>query len=231
MLWPSRDRKRKLDAALKEFESARQNTAQRISVETLDVTDSKNTQSVLERLISQQGVPNYVINCAGYARPGYIQDLDLAHFHKMMDLNYFGIVNVCKTVVPFLVKAKSGTIVNTSSMAGFIGLFGYTGYCASKYAVVGFSEALKRELEPYGVSVKVLCPPNTRTPGLDEENKYKPAEVLKTEEKAKPVDADQVAKELAEILGQKRHDDRSDVRRPHGLFLKQVCAGDFEPIR
>jgi 3-dehydrosphinganine reductase len=99
-----------------------------------------------------------------------------------------------------MIKDQKGHIVNTSSMAGFIGLFGYTGYCASKYAVVGFSEALRRELKPYGIRVSVLCPPNTRTPGLEEENKFKPAAVLKTEEKAKPVDPDFVAKGLLKAL-------------------------------
>jgi len=190
----------KLATALSELKALQSAANQIISTETLDVTNAEETERTLNQLISKHGTPDFVINCAGYARPGYIQDLSLDHFRKMMELNYFGIVNVCKTVVPALVKARRGTIVNTSSMAGFIGLFGYTGYCASKYAVVGFSEALRRELEPYGVRVSVLCPPNTRTPGLEEENKYKPAEVLKTEEKAKPVDPDYVARELLKKL-------------------------------
>jgi len=71
-----------------------------------------------------------------------------------------------------MIQARKGMIVNTSSMAGFIGLFGYTGYCASKYAV-SVSPSSSPEFGPYGVRVAVLCPPNTRTPGLTEENKYK----------------------------------------------------------
>ena len=190
----------KLKKALVEFERCRTFPEQKIFITALDVTKAEEVDDVFESLIKEHGVPNYLINCAGYARPGYIQDLGLEHFHKMMDLNYFGIVNVCKTVIPYLIKEKKGYIVNTSSMAGFMGLFGYTGYCASKYAVVGFSEALRRELVPYGIEVSVLCPPNTKTPGLDEENKFKPAEVLKIEEKAKPVEAEAVAKELLKAL-------------------------------
>lgn len=79
-------------------------------------------------------------------------------------------------------------------MCGFLGLFGYTGYCASKFAVVGFSEALRREMKPHHIQVSVLCPPNTKTPGLESENKIKPKEVLETEEKAKVVGPDEVSK-------------------------------------
>jgi 3-dehydrosphinganine reductase len=193
----------KLKRALAEFEKCRVSPDQKIIIAALDVTKADEVDDVLGTLVKEYGVPDYIINCAGYARPGYIQDLEIDHFHKMMDLNYFGIVNVCKALIPSLISEKKGYIVNTSSMAGFIGLFGYTGYCASKYAVVGFSEALKRELLPYGINVSVLCPPNTKTPGLAEENKFKPAEVLKTEEKAKPVEAELVAKELLKALSKK----------------------------
>lgn len=191
----------KLQNALREFESARRGPEQRIKVHALDVTDHKATTGTLNAMVKEYGVPDYVINCAGYARPGYLTDLEIDHYQKMMDLNYFGIVNVCKALVPHLINAKKGHIVNTSSMAGFIGLFGYTGYCASKYAVVGFSEALRRELEHCNVKVSVLCPPNTKTPGLIEENKYKPQEVLATEEKAEPVGPDFIARKTVKYLG------------------------------
>lgn len=185
----------KLAAAFQELASP-----ESLHTSALDVTDWNMTQEVIDSLIGRHGVPDFVINCAGSARPGYINELEVEHYRRMMDLNYFGILHVCKAVAPHLIKARKGHVVNTSSMAGFIGLFGYTGYCASKFAVVGFSEALRRELQPYGVNVSVLCPPNTRTPGLDEENKYKPAEVLKTEEKAKPVNPDYIARELMKSL-------------------------------
>ena len=61
-------------------------------------------------------------------------------------------------------------------MAGFVGVFGYTDYCASKFAVVGLSEALRQELRPCGITVSVLCPPDTDTPGLANEDLTKPAE-------------------------------------------------------
>lgn len=186
--------KAKLEAAIDELRPNKRSTHQKLEFRVLDVTDWKETESVMSDVITEFGTPDFLINCAGYARPGYIDELEIEHYRKMMDLNYFGIVHTCKAVVPFMIEAKRGKIINTSSMAGYIGLFGYTGYCATKWAVVGFSEALRRELEVYGIQVSVLAPPNTATPGLAEENRYKSAEILATEEKAKPVGPEHVAK-------------------------------------
>jgi 3-dehydrosphinganine reductase len=117
-----------------------------------------------------------------------------------METNYLGTVHVCHVLVPHLVEAGRGTIVTTSSMAGLTGVFGYAGYSASKFAVVGFSEALRRELRPHGVHVATLCPPNTRTPGFDEENRTKPPEVLVAEEKIRTLEPEQVADYLLKVL-------------------------------
>jgi 3-dehydrosphinganine reductase len=194
----------KLKAAVSDLEKDKSSPNVKLEYKSLDVTDWPSTESTINSLIEKFGTPDYVVNCAGSARPGYIDQLEVEHYRNMMDLNYFGVMHVCKAVVPHLLRVKKGRITNVSSMAGFIGLFGYTGYCASKYAVVGFSEALRRELSPFGITVSVLCPPNTRTPGLLEENKYKPAEVLKTEEKAKPVDPDVVANEFMRTLNSRK---------------------------
>jgi 3-dehydrosphinganine reductase len=194
----------KLHAALTDLEALRTHPHQTLLAHPLDVTEERQTDAVMHTMIAAHGTPDYVINCAGYARPGFLPDLSLDHYRAMMELNYFGTVHVCKAVVPPMMHAGKGHIVNTASIAGLLGLFGYTGYCASKYAVVGFSEALRRELEPYGVHVSVLCPPNTRTPGLEEENKHKPAEVLHTEEKVRTVDLEWVARGLLKGLAHNR---------------------------
>lgn len=190
----------KLSKALGSLELSQQDAKQKIQSVPLDLSDSKSSLQALGKALADFGTPDLLINCAGYARPGYLVDLPMEHIQGMMNVNYFGIVNACKAILPSMLDRKKGIIINTSSMAGFIGVFGYTGYCASKYAVVGFSEALMREVQPFGITVSVLCPPNTRTPGLQEENKYKPAEVLKAEEKAKTVDPDFIAKVLIKKL-------------------------------
>ena len=186
----------KLQKAFNLLQVHKTHPEQKLYFKAFDVSDATDCAAKLAETIQEWGVPDLVINCAGLARPAYLIDETLTDFDAMLKTNLVGIVNVCRNVVPHLIKAGKGHIVNTASIAGFVGLFGYTGYCASKYAVMGFSEALKRELKPYGVAVSVLCPPNTQTPGLLQENLNKPIEILKTEEKIKPVTADFVAQYL-----------------------------------
>jgi 3-dehydrosphinganine reductase len=190
----------KLAEAMKRLEKNRVDPSQRLGFLAADITDFAQIDATLSRWIGEQGTPDYLINCAGFARPGYLSDLTPEMFRDMMEVNYFGTVHLCKIIEPYFRKARKGTIVNTSSIAGFLGLFGYTGYCGSKFAVIGFSEALKRELKPFGIRVSVLCPPNTKTPGLEKENQWKPNEVLATEEKIKVVEPEFVAETLLKGL-------------------------------
>ena len=190
----------KLERVLRDLEGARKQPDQKVSVRSVDVRDWEQTRTTIDAVVAELGTPTIVVDTAGYARPGYTVDLDLEHYRSMMELNFFGTLHLVKAVLPHLMAAGRGTIVTTSSMAGLAGVFGYTGYSATKFAVRGFSEALRRELRPYGIRVSVLCPPNTRTPGFDEENRYKPAEVLKAEEKVSTVDPDVVAAALLRQL-------------------------------
>jgi 3-dehydrosphinganine reductase len=183
----------KLGSTYQDLMQVRVSEKQKINFVSCDVTHYEQTEKVIHSLIQDFKAPDLLLNVAGFALPGYIHEQDLKHFHEMMDLNFFGIVHTCKILAPHFIKRKSGKILNTSSICGFLGLFGYTAYCASKFAVVGFSEALRREMKPFNIQVSVLCPPNTKTPGLERENLHKPKEVLEAEEKAKVVGPDEVS--------------------------------------
>ncbi len=197
--------KGRLENCVTELKKRRESEAQVVDFQSVDVTSAQGTREAMQVVLKSHGVPFFLFNCAGFAHPGYIDSLDIEAFRGMMEVNYFGTLHTTKALVPSLIENhREGHIVNVSSMAGFLGLFGYTGYCASKYAVVGFSLALRHELRPYGISVSVLCPPNTRTPGLDRENQFKPKEVLKLEEKAKVVNAADVSRALLEALPKKK---------------------------
>ncbi len=90
-----------------------------------------------------------------------------------------GCVWSARAAAPQMITRRSGHIVNVSSVAGFMGVFGYTAYSSAKYAVIGFSEALRSEMKPHGITVSVVCPPDTDTPGLAFEKKLRPAETDK----------------------------------------------------
>jgi 3-dehydrosphinganine reductase len=166
----------KLDAALVEVEASRAATDQRCGIVAADVADAAQAEAAVKHVIECAGVPDLVVNSAGVAHPGYFQELDLDIFRWMMQVNYFGTVHVTKAVVPALIKRGSGHIVNVSSIAGFLGVFGYTAYGASKFAVRGFSDALRAEMKPLGIRVSVVFPPDTDTPQLAYENQFKPHE-------------------------------------------------------
>jgi 3-dehydrosphinganine reductase len=164
-------------------------------VETIamDVSDFMLVNRQLISTVERHGAPDLLVNAAGFTQSGYLEDLSVDVLRDMMTVNYLGTLHVVKSLLPAMRKAGRGHIVNVSSMAGYLGLFGYTGYCASKYAVIGFSWALRHELKPYGITVSVLCPPNTRTPGLERENKTKPNELLEMERRIKALSAADVA--------------------------------------
>ncbi|MBL7183367.1 MAG: SDR family oxidoreductase [Anaerolineae bacterium] len=185
-----------LDETLAELEALRDNPAQRLRAYSADVTDWEQMQQAIASLTADGYLPDILINAAGFAHPGYFEELPLQVFRETMDTDFFGTLHPIKAVVPAMMERRSGHIVNFSSGAGFLGAFGYTAYGAAKFAVRGFSDALRQEMKPHGIHVSVIFPPNTDTPGLHHENQYKPLETHRIEGAAKALTADQVAQAL-----------------------------------
>lgn len=145
-----------------------------ISVWSADVTNAPQVTALLETFVAQQGTPDLLINSAGMAHPGRFEELPLEIFDQMIAVNYLGTVYVTKALVPAMLERGSGHIVNISSVAGFLNIYGYTAYGAAKFAVRGFSDALRMELKPRGIQVSLVFPPDTDTPQLAYENQFKP---------------------------------------------------------
>ena len=169
----------KLESALKEIKKSAPNPAVKISSLAADVSDDAGIQQKLEALIDQVGVPDYLINCAGFAHPGYITDLETKTYREMMDVNYFGIVNTCRVLIPHFLRAgKKAHIINTSSVAGLLSPPSMGVYNVSKHAVVTMSETLYHDLrmvEPR-IGVSVLCPAFVPT-GIADSHRNRPAEL------------------------------------------------------
>ena len=165
-----------LEQAIKKLEASRTPGDQRLSWAGIDVTDRDELTVKLGRAIAEFGRPHIVINSAGLAYPHYFEKIPYEKFDETMKTNLYGTWNVLSCLIPHM-KETGGHIVNVSSIAGFIGVFGYTAYSASKFALIGFSESLRSEMKPYKIKVSVLCPPDTDTPGLALENETKPLEL------------------------------------------------------
>jgi short-subunit dehydrogenase len=160
------------------------------------VRDAGRVAGVLGELIAAHGPPDVLLNCAGRAYPKRFEEITPEAFADTMQTNLHGCWHTASAVVPAMKAAGVGYVVNTASLAGLIGVFGYTDYCASKFAVVGFSEALRSELKPHGIVVSVLCPPDVDTPGFAVENTTKPLETVAISAGAKVMTSDEVAAEL-----------------------------------
>lgn len=168
----------RLNRALQLLEEARVDQAQRFGVEPLDVSDNQAVVRAAQIIQVEAGIPDLLVNNAGVAHPGYVEELEVEIFRWMMEVNYFGTVHVTKAFLPAMLERGSGHILNVSSIAGFLGMFGYSAYGASKFAVRGFSDALRAELKLRGLGVSILYPPDTDTPQLEYENRYKPPETM-----------------------------------------------------
>lgn len=162
---------------------------------SLDMTGNK--QKTIETLQTQiTPFPDIVICSAGAAVAGRFEDLSIETYEHQINLNYYGMLVPAKAFLPGMKERRSGRICFVSSVAGQLGVWGFSAYSASKFAVVGLAQALASELRPFNVGVTVCYPPDMDTPGLAEENKNKPWECQKISETGGLVQPEPVAKAL-----------------------------------
>ncbi|RJP19186.1 MAG: SDR family NAD(P)-dependent oxidoreductase [Candidatus Abyssobacteria bacterium SURF_5] len=182
-----------LTAACSEISANVSEKSQKVGCCVADVSDRSAVAQAIARAQAECGPAAMLVNCAGYVNPGYVEHLSVDSMEKEMRINYFGTIYTVKEVLDGMIQRRCGWILNVSSLGGLKGIFGYTGYSGSKFAVVGFSEALRSELRPYGISVAVLCPPDVDTPMFENENKNKPLETLRVSEGTKLMKPEDVA--------------------------------------
>ena len=185
--------KDKLEKTAKSIRSEMVSDDQFVETIACDATDEKQLAPLMADVIKRRGVPDYLLNVVGYAYPKRFEDLTLTDFKKNMDVNYYGQLVPTMLLVPHMIKAQKGHISFVSSVAGFLGLVGYASYSPTKFAIVGLAEVLRHELKPDGINISVLYPPDTDTPGFEEENKTKPPETAMLSETANLFTPEQVA--------------------------------------
>jgi 3-dehydrosphinganine reductase len=147
---------------------------QHIATFSVDVADRTAVEQATTAAVAQSGPPALLIASAGMSHPGRFADLPAEVFERTMAVNYFGTLYAVRAVLPHMRKQHSGQIVLISSGAGLIGIYGYTAYSASKFALRGLAESLRMELRPFNIAVSIVYPPDTDTPQLTDENRLKP---------------------------------------------------------
>lgn len=124
----------------------------------LDVTDHGTIEKAVRDVVLRHGRIDALVNNAGFAVGGFIEDVPLEDWYRQMETNFFGTVAMTKAVLPVMRERRRGTIVNMSSVSGRMAFPGYAAYASSKFAIEGFTESLRLELKPFGIHAVLVEP-------------------------------------------------------------------------
>ena len=124
----------------------------------LDVTDDYSIKNAINEIIQETSRIDILVNNAGNNIAGTVEDLSIEEFKEQFETNFFGLVRVTKAVLPIMRNQKSGIIVNLSSIVGKMAIPLNSAYTSSKFAVEGFSESVRYELEDFGIKVILIEP-------------------------------------------------------------------------
>lgn len=183
------------------LEAARQDIlgmvpAARVEVFSVDVSQREALCQSLQQAMQRLGTPEIAIASAGIAIPGLFRDQSLDQHLRQMEVNYFGALNFVHALTGPMTEAGGGKIGLISSGAAFFGIYGYSAYAPSKFALRGLAEVLHVELAPAGIQVTLAYPPDTDTPQLAAEKRTKPPATQKITEGAGLWTAEAVARDL-----------------------------------
>lgn len=129
----------------------------------LDITDFSAIDNVIAEAQTSVGPIDVLVNNAGYGHEGVMEESSLDALRHQFEVNVFGAVAMMKAVLPGMRQRRRGHIINITSMGGFITMPGITYYCGSKFALEGISDALGKEVQPFGIFVTAVAPGSFRT--------------------------------------------------------------------
>jgi short-subunit dehydrogenase len=129
-----------------------------------DLSRLEDIQSMIAQTLEKFGRIDVLVNNAGFGRLDWLENLDpIKDIQAQIDVNVMGVIQTTRQVLPLMIKQRGGSIINMCSMAGLVGTPTYSIYAASKHAVHGFSEALRREVKPWGIDVCLVYPGGVAT--------------------------------------------------------------------
>lgn len=146
------------------IEAAAQTHQVRLDSLVLDVTKPETIQACVAQIVAEAGSIDAVVNCAGLGLRGFFEDLSEAEIRRVFDVNVFGVMAVTRAVLPYMRAAQRGHIVIVTSAGGRVASMTISGYCAGKFALEGFGEALSLEMAPLNVNVSLIEPGLVMTP-------------------------------------------------------------------
>ncbi|MBT2574766.1 oxidoreductase [Bacillus sp. ISL-51] len=206
-----------------------------LTIVPLDVTDEQSV-SDFGKTISGFGAVDLLVNNAGTAYGGFIENVPMEHYRRQFETNVFGLINVTKTVLPYMRKHGGAKIINISSISGLTGFPSLSPYSSSKFAVEGFTECLRLELLPFGIDAALVEPGSYKTsiwetslarqitpPGKESpyDRYYEPIKAYVENSASKSGDPSEVAELISQLAQLKR---LKKLRYPIGKGVKLTLA-------
>lgn len=140
-------------------EIAAMNSGAETLVIQADLSKLEDIQAMIRQTLERFNRIDVLVNNAGFGRLDWLENLDpVKDIQAQIDVNVMGVIQTTRQVLPVMIEQRSGSIINMCSMAGLVGTPTYSIYAASKHAVHGFSEALRREVKPWGIDVSLIYP-------------------------------------------------------------------------
>lgn len=162
--------------AMQETLQHREGKTGKIFIQSGDVADAQSIETAVAACEAAFGPCDLLATSAGIVAPSRFEDQNVNDFNAQILTNLIGTANAVRAVYHGMKNRRQGRILMIGSGAGLIGLYGYTAYCASKFGVLGFAEALRAEARPLGIAVSICFPPDTQTPQLAAELDLRPIE-------------------------------------------------------
>ncbi len=186
----------RLSAALDELNEARSRDDQAFEALSVDVRDYDQVQNAAHDYIERHHRVDILINSAGFCYPALLSDLPPDELKGMVETNLLGPIFLARAFMKPLLAQSYGQVVNIASMASFFSFVGIPAYSGAKAGLLAFSRGLKNEFAKTNVSVSVVFPPDTQTPGFDKENETKPVITRKLSANGGVLSPDLVAEEI-----------------------------------
>lgn len=143
-----------LETLIKEFE----NIGVQLFTYKCDISDYESSENFINNVISKYGKIDVLVNNAGITKDGLLMRMKKEDFESVIDVNLIGTFNITRNVIPYMIKAKKGRIVNVSSVVGISGNSGQTNYSASKAGIIGFTKSLAKEVASRNITVNAIAP-------------------------------------------------------------------------
>ncbi len=153
--------------ALEEIKHTCSNKDQKILMAMVDVSNSKDVEESISKLLSEWEGIDVLINNAGITRDGLLIRMTEEDWDKVIEVNLKSVYNTCRVIARSMMKARSGKIINVTSVVGLTGNAGQVNYAASKSGMIGFTKSLAKELAARNICVNCIAPGFIRTPMTD----------------------------------------------------------------